>query len=417
MKRVVGLLLCGWSWLVSADCPTYRDLTVVRAEPALTWVEREIGRCADDPTTTGLYGGLLLRDGQVGAALIWLEKSLMLLPEQPGVAADYALALARVGESDASSALAQQVLSRNDVPEGLEGLLDDLVRASFWEQGVQLSVGIGVSDNILFEPDLQSLELTFGDDGRAQVPLADPSAPTTRGLIQQSAQWSGRFSRGETEILPNVGLSVRRADSAALADYQSLSGELWLRQGPSALGVGLTDVASGGNQDREGWFVGYDRVMARTNACEFSGKVQYQELSYDESIYDSSITALAGDGVCVEGWEFKAEMSRNQAINDRAGGDKSALVLAVSKTWSMQSGTVQVAGRVTEELDAETYSDFLARGASRKINTYRVAAAWEVPLNARWTVSSQVTHLRQTSNINLFNASGSEIVINMIYTR
>ena len=274
MKRVVGLLLCGWSWLVSADCPTYRDLTVVRAEPALTWVEREIGRCADDPTTTGLYGGLLLRDGQVGAALIWLEKSLMLLPEQPGVAADYALALARVGESDASSALAQQVLSRNDVPEGLEGLLDDLVRASFWEQGVQLSVGIGVSDNILFEPDLQSLELTFGDDGRAQVPLADPSAPTTRGLIQQSAQWSGRFSRGETEILPNVGLSVRRADSAALADYQSLSGELWLRQGPSALGVGLTDVASGGNQDREGWFVGYDRVMARTNACEFSGKVQ-----------------------------------------------------------------------------------------------------------------------------------------------
>ena len=140
-------------------------------------------------------------------------------------------------------------------------------------------------------------------------------------------------------------------------------------------------------------------------------------MSYDESIYDSSITALAGDGVCVEGWEFKAEMSRNQAINDRAGGDKSALVLAVSKTWSMQSGSVQVAGRVTEELDAETYSDFLARGASRKINTYRVAAAWEVPLNARWTVSSQVTHLRQTSNINLFNASGSEIVINMIYTR
>ena len=416
MRRVVGLLLCSWPWLVAADCPTYRDLNVVRAESALAWVGREIDRCADDPMTTGLYGGLLLRDGQIGAALIWLEKSLMLLSEQPGVAADYALALARAGESDASSALAQQVLSRNDVPEGLEGLLDSLVRASFWEQGVQLSAGIGVSDNILFEPDLQSLELTFGDDGRAQVPLVDPSAPVTRRLIQQSAQWFGRFSRGGTEILSSVGLSARRADGTELADYESLSGELWMRQGLSALGVGSTEITFGGNQDRKDWFVGYDLVMARTDACKFSTEVQYRESSYSESIYDSSITTVAGEGVCAEGWEFRVEIARNQALNERAGGDKSAVTLAATKTWSMQSGTLQVAGRVSEELDDETYSDFLARGAPRKINTFRVATVWEVPLNTRWTISSQATHLLQKSNINLFNASGSEIVINMIYS-
>lgn len=208
MRRVVGVLLLSWASLVFADCPSYQDLTLVRAEPALQWVEREMGVCADDSVATGLYGGLLLRNGQVGDALIWLEKSLLLDPEQPGVAADYAVALAGVGEADASSALAEQVLSRSDVPETLEALLDDLSRASLWEHGFQFSLGVGASDNILFEPDLERLELTFGDDGRAQIPLAEPSVPITRGLTQQSVQWSGYFVRGGTEVLPSFDASM-----------------------------------------------------------------------------------------------------------------------------------------------------------------------------------------------------------------
>ena len=167
------------------DCPAYEDLAVEREQAATLWVAGQMSRCSHDSVATGLYGGLLLRDGQVGASLIWLEKSLLLDPDQPGVAADYALALAAIGETDASSALAQQVLNRNDVPGDLETLLDDLIRRSAWEYGFQVVVGAGVSNNIAFEPDLDSLELTFGDDGRALIPLADPSSAQTQTFDQQ----------------------------------------------------------------------------------------------------------------------------------------------------------------------------------------------------------------------------------------
>lgn len=416
MRRIVGLLICGWAGLVNADCPTYRDLNTIRVEPALVWVEREMERCADDSVAAGLYGGLLLREGQLGEALIWLEKSLLLDPDQPGVAADYALGLASMGESDASSALAEQVLLRNDIPENLETLLDDLVSASFWEQGVQLSVGIGVSDNILFEPDLEALELTFGDDGVAQVPLAVPSVPETRGLMQQSVQWSGRFSRGEIEILPSVGLSLRRAGGSELADYRSLSSELRVRQGSSEWGLGLNDVSFGGDQDREEFFVSFEHALAQREACELVAKVKHQRITYVQPLYDASRIAAAGKILCAGGWTFDAEIAQNYAVNERAGGDKFTISVAAEKFWSMELGSLRLAGRITEETDREAYSEFLARGAPRTIHTFRMGAVWEVPLNARWALSSQVTRLSQKSNINLFNVSASEIVINMIYT-
>lgn len=415
MRRIVGLFLLSWSgWLV-ADCPAYSDLTMVRAEPAVKWVGRTMDRCGDDAVATGLYGGLLLRDRQIGAALVWLEKSLLLDPDQPGVAADYALALASVGESDASSALAQQVLTRTDVPDDLESLLDDIARASFWQHGFQFSVGVGASDNILFEPDLELLELTFGDDGRAQVPLAEPSIPVASGLTQQSVQWSGYFARGETEILPSFDASMRRAGGSALPDYRSLSAELWMRSGVSSLGVGLTEVTFGGDQDRDEWFFGVERTLTQFASCELSAGIEYQKVAYAQPVYDAAVSSVIGQAACAGGWEGRAEIARNQAINARAGGDKAVLSLGVTKVLPIQFGTLQLATQVTQEADSEPYSDFLARGAPRSIDTIRLGVVWEIPLGADWTLSSQATHIRQTSNINLFEVTGSEIVINMIY--
>ena len=399
------------------DCPAYEDLAVEREQAATLWVAGQMSRCSHDSVATGLYGGLLLRDGQVGASLIWLEKSLLLDPDQPGVAADYALALAAIGETDASSALAQQVLNRNDVPGDLETLLDDLIRRSAWEYGFQVVVGAGVSNNIAFEPDLDSLELTFGDDGRALIPLADPSSAQTQTFDQQSAQWTGRYSRGDIVVTPRLGVSARSAGEIETAEYRSVAYDVWLRKGATALGVGGSDVSFATDQDRREWFVGVDRTLAVQSPCALAVGARYEQIDNVQDLYDARTWTVVADALCPNGWELQAALGWDFARNDRAGGDKRTMAIAAAQTWALSEGSLRLSGDLVRESDADKYSEFLARGAPRVVDTLRLGASWEWPLTARWSVLSQISHVNQMSNMSLFDVTGSEISISVIYKR
>lgn len=403
----------------AAQCPTYNDLSLLRVEPALTALAPKMVACADNPITAGLYGGLLLRNGQVDQALIWLEKSLLINAEQPGVQADFALALSAAGQSQASSDLASQVIERSDVPMSAFNILGKLISGERWEQRLQISSGIGVASNIEFVPELEAINLTFGDDGIATIPLVKASEPTTRAIFQQSLSWAGSWQGRDIRLNPGLSVTERSAAGSTDADSQLASGEIWIEHGRSnvALGVGVTGANFEGNFDRDEWFLATRvRVGELLGSCQWLVGGRYNEATYALSIYDARVSSLNTDIFCPQGWRVGIELSKNEPVNRRVGGSRALASLAVARQAGLGPGQLQTAIVFVSEADADGYSEFLARGEPREIKTVRAGVTWEVSLGGGWTITPSMTFVRQSSNIELFNVNGSEFLMNMIYT-
>ena len=163
--------------LVRADvepCPTYSNILSLTLVESLDLVAPKMtSKCGDDAISTGLYGGLLLRAGAVEEAVGWLEKSLLLDPEQRGVRADYALALSSLGDSASGRQIASDLLESGSIPKGLTDVLSSLVSLDQWTAAAQFSITGGYSDNIDYVAELSSLDLTFGEDGVTTFPLVE----------------------------------------------------------------------------------------------------------------------------------------------------------------------------------------------------------------------------------------------------
>ena len=403
----------------AANCPSFDDPSLFRVGPALDALTPKMKACAHNPGTTGLYGGLLLRGGYLSQALIWLEKSLLLDPEQPGVQADFALALAAVGDSEGSSDLASQVMDRSDVPGSAVDVLVSLISGERWEQKLKLLAGIGVASNAEFAPELDSLDLTFGDDGTVTIPLETPSDPSSRGIFQQSLSWVGGWQGGDIRFSPAISFTGRTAAGSTEANSQMFAGEAWVEHGPSqiALGIGFTGIDFESNYDKDEWFVA-TQLMAHqfSSNCQWLVGARYSESVYESSVYNGTAQSVSSNVLCPKGWRFGVTQSRNTPNKNRAGGVRASTSLSVGRQVPAWSGQLQLAVVLALEKDADTYSEFLARGEPRKIETVRAEATWEVPLSRSWVFAPSITHVNQTSNIGLFDVKGSELSMNMIYT-
>ena len=402
----------------AANCPSFDDPSLFRVGPALDALAPKMKACAHNPETTGLYGGLLLRGGYLSQALIWLEKSLLLDPEQPGVQADFALALAAVGDSEGSSDLASQVMNRSDVPGSVVGVLASLTSGERWEQKLKFLAGIGLASNAEFAPEIDSLDLTFGDDGTVTIPLETPSDPSPRGLFQQSLSWVGGWQGGDIRFSPAISVTERKAAGGAEANSQMFAGEVWIEHSPSkiTLAAGFTGVDFESNYDKDEWFVATQvRVNETSLSCQWLVGARYGERVYDSSIYDGQVQSLSSNVLCPQGWRFGIKQSRDTPKNNRAGGVRTSTSLSAARQMSVRSGQLQLGLVIASENDSDTYSEFLARGEPRTIETLRAEATWEVPISRNWVFAPSISHVKQTSNIGLFNVNGSELLVNMIY--
>ena len=402
----------------AANCPSFDNPSLFRVEPALDALAPKMEACANNPATTGLYGGLLLRGGYLSQALIWLEKSLLLDPDQPSVQADFALALAAVGDSKGSTDLASQVMNRLDAPGSAVDVLGSLISGERWEQKLKLLAGIGLASNAEFVPEIDSLELTFGDDGTVTLPLETPSDPSLRGTFQQSLSWIGVWQDGEIRVSPAVSITERKAAGGTEANSQMIAGEVWIEHSPSqmALGTGFTGVDFESNYDKDEWFVATQfSLNERSSFCQWFVGARYGESVYDSSIYDGQVQSLSSNVLCPQGWRFGIKQSRDTPKNNRAGGVRTSTSLSAARHMSVRSGQLQLALVLALERDADSYSEFLARGAPRKIETVRAEATWETPISRNWVFVPSISHVTQASNIGLFNVNGSELLMNMIY--
>ena len=421
MIRVCGLLLLATAVHVRAACPTYADIDASSVPRALAQVEPMMVECQNDPIAAGLYGGLLLRSGQIDEAAVWLEKALLLSPDQPGVQADYALALAAQGDRFSSSEIAGELLQMESVPRDLEAILSSLSEVSRWETRFSASAGVGYSSNIDFVPSLNTLDLTFGDDGVASLPLTEPSSPNAAGFFQQSAVLGFRWSGAGYSVLPSLRVIDRSSAGSSSSDYVSSKGSLQIvdpeQQRGMRVGYGLVDYGS--NQDRQELRLGYSQTLQQVemSSCRLGVSADWWSQSYGgSSLNDTRIYQAGVWGDCAEGRFFAADLSLDRPVNDRVGGDRTRWAVVGGQEVPLELGTLTVSVGWARESDSETYSEFLARGASRSITTFDLGATWKVPLSSNLTASAEAGLVRQTSNVALFDATASEFSLNLIYT-
>jgi len=400
-------------------CPTYADVDVTSVARSIAEIEPRMENCAEDAIAAGVYGGLLLRSGRIGDALVWLEKALLLNPEQPGVQADYALALAAQGDRFSSKEIAGELLKRDEIPQDLESILSSLSEVSRWESQVSASAGLGFSTNIDFVPSLDSLDVTFGDDGIASLPLVEAYDPDSAGFFQQSAAFKSRWTGAGYSVLPSLRIADRSSAGSSSSDYVSVRGGLQIiDQGfEQGLRLSYTQVNYGGDQDRGDLRLGYSRRLGMRGSCQLSGSADWLTQSFGpSSINDTRIYQAGFSGECGEGRFWSSSIGFDRPLHDRVGGNRTRLSVSGGQQMPVEVGVLTVSGGFTRESDAETYSSLLARGAARQITTLEIGATWQLPLSQQVTLSAEAGIIRQSSNIALFDATASEMSVNLIYT-
>jgi len=421
--RLMAVFCCALPSMVSANaetCPTYNDILSLSLRESLDLVAPQMmDSCGDDAISTGLYGGLLLRAGAISDAVVWLEKSLLLDPDQRGVSADYALALSSLGDANSSRELASDLLGVEDIPESLSTVLDSLISSDQWLVGGQFSITGGYSDNIDYVAELSSLDLTFGEDGVTTLPLAQDSVATSASFIEQSVSLSGYYQTDWLSIQPSMSLSERRAAESEVSDYSA--GHLGLRVGTGSssvyFGLGSTDYGIG--LDREDRRFGVSHGLSTDlgeSTCRSGLTAELWQQRYsDLASFDADASRLGLWLACDSGWEVGLFLTQDDAVGQRIGGDRGGVEAQIRRTTPLQAGRLHLDISVSSERDSEGYSEFLARDDPRKLTTIRGAASWSVPLTQSLSVSTSLMILRQRSNLALFDMQANELSFSIDY--
>jgi len=409
--------------LVRADvepCPTYSNILSLTLVESLDLVAPKMtSKCGDDAISTGLYGGLLLRAGAVEEAVGWLEKSLLLDPEQRGVRADYALALSSLGDSASGRQIASDLLESGSIPKGLTDVLSSLVSLDQWTAAAQFSITGGYSDNIDYVAELSSLDLTFGEDGVTTFPLVEDSIATRASFLQQGLVLNGLYREGHLQVMPSISLSERRSAGSDVSDYTSGQLGLALEYGQTSMYVGLGSTDYGFGLDRDDTRLGVSHLLSTKlggAGCQPGLQAELWRQRFPSvTTFDADVTRLGLWIDCDAGWQGSVYVTRDRAVGSRIGGNRSGLEAQAGRSIRLRSGQLNLRASVSSEEDADGYSDFLDRGNPRSLTTVRGSAEWLVPITETISLSTSVMTLRQSSNLALFDVKANEIALSIIF--
>lgn len=161
--------------------------------------------CKDHPAFLATLGGNWLEEGDPTQALLWLERSLLLDPTLLGARADYALALAALGDNTARDELIAAWRDRADVPlllrarlaagttvATVNGSAGALPARPRWAQSREITLLAGYETNLDRSPRLAELTLTFPEDGPITLPI--DRRPRPGGATAADLAWQVAYS-------------------------------------------------------------------------------------------------------------------------------------------------------------------------------------------------------------------------------
>lgn len=391
--------------------------------------------CGNDPVFLAYRGAVLLQLGQAESAAALLERALMLAPELAGAQADYARALAILGDRQAARHLVDNLLIRTDLPAGLREQLHDWQSRSThlsstagqqagWQLGGKATLRAGHDTNLNSAPSRSNLDLTL-PDGPITLPLAQSSrSQGGNALLAEASLQAGRdiAADGRLELLAD--LRRRHAWGVEGNDYQQIEtlGIITLpttnisAKGAAAayqLSLGASALDYGGESLFQAQRFGLAHVHQK-GACLVGASLEGENRHYPTADHlNGRFYGLGGSLRCSLGINRISLLGRYGADrashSERPGGNQQRWDLRLTWQRPLAGGEFEAELNLSHQRDKTGYSELLEQGAARRLTRLGFRAEWA------WLLAKHIDGLitletsRQNSNIGLFEVSGTAL--------
>lgn len=415
-------VLAPWPW----------PSTTVERRLHLRRLESAQDQCITHAGFLAVLGALWLEEGEAEKARVWLERSLLLEPENLGAQADHALALAALGEPAALKELAASWRLRIDVPAALRrrvegaGGLDRAITLAparlgggmdwprYSSRG-EASILLGYDTNLSVSP--RYSDLRIGDENTG------PSPPERRGgALRAEVLWLGAWELNPRRVLrTGFSLAARSAPGEAKTNWQQAQTNASLTQRWNGWSASAqADLTWFGGSLTEPYTLGRARLVLERlgENCSQAAQIEADgRRQRDTRSYDSTAVLL--------GWRLQCQPARNlqASVSLRGGTDRSNQGVRPGGTQRSLGGVLRLEYRpdplnvIDFSLgslrvdDSEIYSVFLeGHPVRRQVQTFaslEFSRAVSMPwlTGAEWVV--QLGRYRQSSNIVLFQHRGT----------
>lgn len=412
--------------------PSARRVYLQRLESARPY-------CIGHAPFLAALGAVWLDEGEPQQALIWLERSLLLDPDNLGAQADHALALSALGQPEALRALLSGWRGRTDVPKALHdrlaassaaldfpsslpaARLGGPANGGHWLSHREASLLLGYESNLDHSPRLAEITLT-APDGPIDLPLLNPLKPRRGAALLTDLSWQvARSPSAGQAWRAGLYLGARTTPGQSTTDWHQIQ---WAGSGSQVWGPwrGQLEVSAswiGGPLNEPYRLVRISATGERsTLGCTL--RVSLEAEARDQQQTASANGRTAGTLLSAQcpvprygGWVWGAAIRANvdePQSDDRPGGRQRAWNAGVRLTGlvgsSIRLDASLRAGRVRDE---EGYSPLLENNAARRLSQTQLSLELARPLGLMgWTgieAVAQIQALRQGSNLPVFRYS------------
>ena len=386
--------------------------------PALTLLMPE---CLDSPEYFALLGAAQLNTNNIPQALESLERSLLLSPNNGAAQVDYAQALYSAGQIFPALEITQALLLREDLPPNLLTTLQE--RQQLWQsqtrsRGLVAEMAAGFDNNLNGAPSQSNFTLTLSGEPVALTldslyqPISGPYANVRiAGFYQQQAP-----THTHDWLFAARNRSSQDSNSELLQFDWRYALALPVRRNQWELTAGTSHLMYGGSP-LYSVFESRAKFRVRREGCQ-----PYYELATQYQFYHGQNQLNGLESSAATGLEcglaqqqqlgVEAGVLHNEAIDQaRLGANRGGWKVALR--WQMQLGVGALAAQFgyTTLNDAQGYSDILANGASRQINSRYLQLQYSRPILQNLSIMVNVNHQGQGSNIEPFVSQNTAVEV------
>lgn len=391
---------------------TSSQLAQFTAEPqeTLDWLMAQQDSCLKLAAYHRLIGRIYTQLGQLSQAIESTERALLHEPDHPETMIDYALLLARSGDTIAAQALFNQVFTRPDAPPYANALYQTLIEAvsnngqtgelvsmanhdviskntsadsSRW----MLTQSVGRSTNLNGATTATEITLTL-PQGSITLPIAQSGRVVGGTQIQSQMMWSKAIQHEGDAWVGSAAITHRHTVPVQARTTQTDFAATWLQNTASPthyLALAAAQLVDQGGSPRSRGFklaLGHEWRHPLAQDCRITALAEYTLTRQPASATENGrYKGISLGQVCQHNfgvlWRGGQDTPQHEA---RPGGVqyKSEWVIQGRANWAHARQTLTYTH--TTQRDASGYSPLLSLGAARRLTRHALQMEWTQPL-------------------------------------